>query len=71
MTDVYLGTVERLEPSIHPIDEGGGWASVAISLKRIADSLELLSALAKAILPEVVKDPDCPPAVRIALEKLL
>lgn len=35
--DKYLATVNRLEPDIHPIDAGAGWASVAISLKRLAD----------------------------------
>lgn len=36
----YLKTVERLEPNIHMIDVGAGLASIAISLKRIADVLE-------------------------------
>lgn len=37
--DVYQNTVRRMEPNIHMVDEGAGWASCAISLKRIADSL--------------------------------
>ncbi len=42
--DAYLATVGRLEPDIMPIDAAGGWASVAISLKRIADLLERIEA---------------------------
>lgn len=38
--DGYQGTVQRLEPEIHPIDAAAFYASAAISLKRIADSLE-------------------------------
>ena len=41
--DAYLDTVKRLEPDIHPIDRDGALASIAISLKRIADSLEILA----------------------------
>lgn len=37
---VYLDTVSRLEPNIGMIDEGAFYASAAISLKRIADTLE-------------------------------
>lgn len=36
----YMDTVRRLEPDIHSIDAGAGYASIAISLKRIADALE-------------------------------
>lgn len=36
----YERTVARLEPDIAMIDAGAGWASIAISLKRIADILE-------------------------------
>lgn len=39
----YLETVNRLEPEIHPIDTGAYNASAAISLKRIADSLERIA----------------------------
>jgi hypothetical protein len=49
----YLHTVDRLEPAIHPIDAGAGWASVAISLKRIADSLERLE---KVTTPQGIID---------------
>lgn len=40
--DAYLDTVARLEPDIVPIDLSAAAASIAISLKRIADSLEKL-----------------------------
>lgn len=36
--NVYLATVARLEPDIAMIDTGAGLASIAISLKRIADA---------------------------------
>lgn len=37
--DAYLRTVERLEPDISMIDRDAALASIAISLKRIADVL--------------------------------
>jgi hypothetical protein len=37
---VYINVIERLEPDLAMIDAGAGWASIAVSLKRIADSLE-------------------------------
>ncbi len=37
--DAYGNTVNRIEPEIHPLDNGGALASIAVSLKRIADSL--------------------------------
>lgn len=40
MPNAYLDTVGKLEPEIHPIDAGAFYASAAISLKRIADTLE-------------------------------
>lgn len=43
--NVYLETVNRLEPDIAMIDRGAFYASAAISLKRIADTLEPLRAL--------------------------
>lgn len=39
----YLKTIERLEPDITPIDASAFYASVAISLKRIADAVEILA----------------------------
>lgn len=40
--NVYLGTVERLEPNITCIDRDAALASIAISLKRIADRMDRL-----------------------------
>lgn len=37
--DAYLHTVNQLEPDIHPVDRDAALTSIAISLKRIADSL--------------------------------
>lgn len=42
MSEAYQETIARLEPDIAIIDTGAGLASIAISLKRIADVLELL-----------------------------
>jgi hypothetical protein len=39
--DGYLATIARLEPDIHMIDAAAFYASAAISLKRIADVLEM------------------------------
>lgn len=44
---VYQETIERLEPDIAMIDDGSFNASAAISLKRIADSLERLETAIK------------------------
>ena len=38
--DAYIDTVNRLEPDIVPIDTTAALASIAISLKRIADQLD-------------------------------
>lgn len=38
--DAYIDTVNRLEPEITPIDATAALASIAISLKRIADMVE-------------------------------
>ena len=43
--DAYAKTVERLEPDITPVDHDGAMASIAISLKRIADALEEANTL--------------------------
>lgn len=45
--DEYLQTVDRLEQNIHMVDAGAYYASAAISLKRIADSLEWIVSKAK------------------------
>lgn len=42
--NAYLDTLARLEPDIAVIDYGAGLASMAISLKRIADSLEKIAS---------------------------
>lgn len=38
--DEYLDTVRRIEPDVHMLDRDGSLASIAISLKRIADTLD-------------------------------
>ena len=38
--NVYLETVNRMEPDIACVDRDAAMASIAISLKRIADSLD-------------------------------
>ncbi len=42
--DDYLDTVDRMEPDVTPVDRDGAMASIAISLKRIADALEFFAA---------------------------
>lgn len=37
--DPYLGTIKRMEPDIACVDHAAAMASIAISLKRIADAL--------------------------------
>jgi hypothetical protein len=41
--DYYLETLDRIEPDIAMIDASAGWASIAISLRRIADSQEKIA----------------------------
>lgn len=41
--NVYLETVNRMEPDISMIDPGAFYASAAISLKRMADAAEFQS----------------------------
>lgn len=43
--NTYINTVARLEADIAPIDPAYFYASTAISLRRIADSLDALRAL--------------------------
>lgn len=44
MNDAYQKTVDRLEPDVTPVDADPARASIAISLKRIADVLEWMKA---------------------------
>jgi hypothetical protein len=39
-SDAYLNTVARIEPDVAMLDRDGALASIAISLKRIADLLQ-------------------------------
>lgn len=41
--DAYLDTISRIEPEIAMLDQGAALASIAISLKRIADSTEKIA----------------------------
>ena len=43
--NAYLDTLNRMEPDIHPVDPSAFYASAAISLKRIADSFQVLQDL--------------------------
>ncbi len=40
MSEAYLDTIKRIEPDIAMIDRDAALASIAISLKRIADAME-------------------------------
>lgn len=46
--DAYLNTIDRLEPDIAMIDHDAAMASIAISLKRIADVICAASVIAVA-----------------------
>lgn len=54
--DSYLDTVARMEPDVTPVDREGALASIAISLKRIADAMEPRHVIAtqEALSPEDV-----------------
>ncbi len=41
--NTYLHMINRMEPDLYFIDSCAGWASIAVSLRRIADSLEIIS----------------------------
>lgn len=43
--EVYQETIGRMEPDIAPVDASAYYASAAISLKRIADALELIAGV--------------------------
>lgn len=54
--DYYHETLARMEPEISAIDASTGYASIAISLKRIADAMEAsnrLEALKQAGVAQV------------------
>jgi len=55
--DLYIATVDRIEPDIHPLDLTGAVASIAISLKRIADNLDVIKTVL-ANPRQVVERPD-------------
>lgn len=38
--EAYLGTIGRMEPDLAPVDDAAAMASIAISLKRLADASE-------------------------------
>ncbi len=55
--DEYLATVDRLEPSPHPIDLTAAATSIAVSLKRIADNLDVIKVILANPPQEVRRDP--------------
>lgn len=54
--DYYLHTIDRMEPDIAFIDASAGWASIAISLKRIADCMERQEARVNQPAPVIYVD---------------
>lgn len=57
--DVYLETLKRLEPGIATVDmiyRDAALASIAISLRRIADALAGVEDIGDAILEVMQKD---------------
>ncbi len=59
--DVYLRTVERLEPAITRIDRDAALASIAISLKRMADATEKQNQILSAIAADFPNRTRLPP----------
>lgn len=51
--DPYLATIDRLEPDIAMIDARAGAASIAISLRRIADALDTQNKVLGQILASI------------------
>lgn len=49
----YLDTIDRLEPDIASVDEPASLASIAISLKRIADALDDARPIVKKIVEKL------------------
>jgi hypothetical protein len=52
----YLDTVERLEPDISCVDRDAALTSIAVSLKRIADSIEPFSQITAPILAKLKEE---------------
>ncbi len=48
VVNAYLATIDRMEPNITPVDLPAAAASIAISLKRIADAADFFVAEFKA-----------------------
>ncbi len=67
--DDYLATIARMEPDIHMIDASAFYASVAISLKRIADEFEKLNAFLVIGVEKAADLSDALVALRKAQEK--
>lgn len=54
--DPYQGTVARLEVNIAPIDTAAALASISISLKRIADSMDAICEVGLEVNPRRLLD---------------
>lgn len=65
--DGYLATIARLEPELHMVDRDASLASIAISLKRIADALDIRCYLHDA-LKHGASDEDIVERVRESLK---
>jgi len=46
---IYLNVIDRLEPELTCVDKDASLASIAISLKRLADTLEELLVMVKGL----------------------
>lgn len=57
--DAYMETVNRLEPDLHPLDTDAALASIAVSLKRIADAVEQSASFANGNWPQLFTDQVC------------
>jgi hypothetical protein len=59
-----------LEPDIHYIDASALYASAAISLKRIADSLAFFELLSKEVMKALANAPDATPEMPAIMKAL-
>jgi hypothetical protein len=54
--DPYMNTIERMEPNIAMVDAGTFYASAAISLKRIADTLDKINTNLDIVYQAVLEE---------------
>ena len=56
LSNPYLDTIDRMEPDLTMVDRDAALASIAISLKRIADALERKEQGVQVVRPTAGSD---------------